>query len=341
MDAIELRLATDPLRTGAVVDVAEAVRLADLAAGRPPTLLRLGLLVDGLSRLLGDGGVALYPVAERGLLSDTELSSNERMVLRRWSDDGRVEILPAGTPVLTRAVEVSVMTGQPVITRASVTGYALRPVPEAGAAVLIPSGGAPAQVAHPALQTAWRCPVPGCASFGADRPVVGQPPPLYAGGTPSCPRHGEPLADVGPRPAAVAMVVRVGGLVRHRFVASASEPAVVGRAPEDRNGVALADLLDERAAGLVSRRHLVVELRTDGAYVTDTSTNGTTVIGASGERTRLEPGRPTRVGDADVVELFDGVQIGRSGAVGRPTSGAGPSVMADAPTVAIHMPKSF
>ena len=81
LDAIERRLATDPLRTGGVVEMAEALRFADLDGGRDVSLLRLGMLVDGLARLLGDGGAALYPVAERGLLSEALAGPRER----RWA----------------------------------------------------------------------------------------------------------------------------------------------------------------------------------------------------------------------------------------------------------------
>src|SRR5207249_7829085 len=135
------------------------------------------------------------------------------------------------------------------------------------------TGGAPARGSHPALQRAWRCPRSDCASFGAGRPPVGQPPPRLATGVPICPRHDEPLADIGPRPRAIAMVVRVGGVIRLRFVASADKPVVVGRAPDDPNGVSLAAFLDEPTAKWVSRRHLTVELPADDPYVTDTSTN--------------------------------------------------------------------
>src|SRR2546423_15198038 len=84
-DAIERRLTTDPLRAAAVLDLAEVVRLAELdgAGSRPANLLRLGLAVDALTRHLADDTAAVYPVTERVLLSDTDLTSNERMVVRR------------------------------------------------------------------------------------------------------------------------------------------------------------------------------------------------------------------------------------------------------------------
>jgi hypothetical protein len=349
LDAVERRLATDPLLTGGIVDVAEAIRLADLDGGRPVSLLRLGLLVDALARLLGDGAVAIYPVAERGLLSDTELTSNERMVLRRWSDDGLLELLPAGAPVLARAGEIATLTGQPVLTRVQFRGYALKPAPDGGGAALVPVGPAPAARPHPALNRLWRCPVPDCASFPertgggrveGGRTGGGQPPPaLGPGGTPTCPRHGERLTDAGPRPAAVAMVARVDGLVRQRFTVGEAAPVLVGRSPDEPGSVVLGPYLGERAVGWVSRRHLTLELRGDAIYATDFSTNGTVAVGPSG-RTRLTSRQPYRLADGEMLELYQGVELARPGGVA--TAGEAPrSVMAEAPTVAMRLPRGL
>jgi hypothetical protein len=339
LDALERRLSTDPVRTSGVIDVAEAIRLADLDGGRPVSLLRLGLLVDGLARLLGDEAAAIYPVAERGLLSDTELTSNERMVLRRWSDDGLVEIIPAGVPALARAAEVGALTGQPVLTRARLGGYSLRPAPDGGGAALLPDGPGPrpGEAAHPALTRLWRCPAPDCPSFG--RPGVSQPPPRLANRAPTCPRHGEPLADAGPRPAVVVLVVRIDGLVRRRFAVAAGAPVVVGRAPEERGAVELAPLLDDRAGNWVSRRHVALELRPDGLYALDMSTNGTKVVGPAGAR-RLTAGEPHRLADQEALELFEGLQVARAGAVA-PVGAAPRSIMTEAPTVAIRLPRDL
>ena len=123
LDAIERRITTDPTAAGGVVDLTEIVRLADLDGGRPAHLLRLGLVIDALARHMSDGGVAVYPVAQRALLSDTDLTANERMVIRRWSDDGLVEVVPAEVPALARVCEITTLIGQPVITRAPLRGY--------------------------------------------------------------------------------------------------------------------------------------------------------------------------------------------------------------------------
>ena len=77
---------------------------------------------------------------------------------------------------------------------------------------------------------------------------AGQPPPhLAPGGVPCCPRHGDRLIDDGPQPAAVPMAARVGGVVRERFVVTEGRPVVVGRSPDDRDGVVLGPYLDDRA----------------------------------------------------------------------------------------------
>ncbi len=254
-DAIERHLSTDPMIAAAVVDLAEVVRLADLDGGRPASLLRLGFAVDALARQLGDDSAALYPVVERGLLSDADLTANERMVIRRWSDDGLVEVLPAGTPALRRAVEIGELTGLSVISRsplpaAASAGYTLVPAP--GGAALEPQSGAggsgPApRGRHPALGRWWRCPVPDCASFGQH--AAGHSPPLLARGVPTCPRHGERLG--GAR--GVARGVHVGINRRHLgvepFVGAVSQATVavdlphVGHAPAHPRRLAQLDLV--------------------------------------------------------------------------------------------------
>src|SRR3954453_12105288 len=94
LDAIEARLSTDPALARAVVDLSEIVRYADLDGGRPASSVQLGLVIDALSAYLAEENVPVYVVVPRGLLSDTDLTSNERMVIRRWADDGKVEVVP-------------------------------------------------------------------------------------------------------------------------------------------------------------------------------------------------------------------------------------------------------
>jgi hypothetical protein len=137
----------------------------------------------------------------------------------------------------------------------------------------------------------------------------------------------------------VVLVVRVDGLVRQRFAVAAGSPVVVGRAPEERGAVALAPHLDERAGSWISRRHLTLELDSAGVYATDTSTNGTVAVGRDG-RIPLPPGQPYRLGEREVLELFEGVEVARAGGAS-PTPDAPGSVMTEAPTVAIRLPRDL
>jgi hypothetical protein len=357
LDAVERRLSTDPLLTGAVVDLNEVVRLVDLDGGRPANLLRVGMVIDALARQLGDGGVALYPVAARGLLSDTDLTSNERMVIRRWSDDGLVEVVPAEVPALARVREVAALIGQPVITRAPLPGYTgvrFSPVAAPGGAGLDGGGVGTLPQRHAVLGRRWRCPIPDCPSFGSTAgPFAGgatrdggQPPPhLAPGGVPICPRHGERLTDAGPQPSAVPMVARVGGVVRERFVVTDARPVVVGRSPDDRDGVVVGPYLDEQAVTWVSRNHMRLELRGDEMFVTDLSTNGTVIMGRSGPRdtprpTGLARDRSYPVGEWDVIQMHKDVDVCRADRQSAPARPGQPeSVMGEAPTIAMRLPR--
>src|SRR5215218_8656956 len=93
LDAIERRLTTEPALARGVLDLAEVVRYVDLDGGRPATLLRLGMVVDALARHLAEEGIQVYCVVDKQLLSDLDQPSSERMVIRRWADDGHVEVV--------------------------------------------------------------------------------------------------------------------------------------------------------------------------------------------------------------------------------------------------------
>jgi hypothetical protein len=123
MDAIEQRLTTDVTGAQAVVDLGAIVRNVELDRGRPVNLVRIGMVVDALSRYLVDGGAMLYGVAERSLLSEPALTSKERMVLGRWTDDGVIEVTPA---IGDRVLEIADLTGLPVITTQPDPGLAER-----------------------------------------------------------------------------------------------------------------------------------------------------------------------------------------------------------------------
>jgi hypothetical protein len=347
LDAIERRLSIDPVVAAAVVDLAEITRLDDLDGGRSASLLRLGLVVDALGQRLGDSAAAIYPVAERGLLSDTELTSNERMVIRRWSDDGLIEVLPAGSPVQARIREISSLTGLSMITRIGGASPAYAPIPAPGGIVLAAHAGqsaqAPTRTNNPILTRQWRCPEPDCGSFGTSR-TGGQPPPTMRGGAPTCPRHGTRLSDTGPRPPSWPMAARVDGLVRERFTVGGQRPLILGRAPEDQGGVALGPYLEDAAIRWISRSHILLELRGDELIVTDSSTNGTTIVTRSGpgappQNAQLTNGQSRSVGEWDIIRLHQTVEIGRADRLPDRAPAVTPdSVMADAPTMAIRLP---
>ncbi len=343
LDAIESRLSLDPALAQAVVDVTDVVRLVALDGdtGRPARLPRLGHVIDALARHRGENGVVVYPVAARSLLSDQDLSANERMVARRWVDDGLVDML---TEPGDRVLEVAQALSVPVVGGRGLERYADR-YPWVAAALLSPgpSGlvgrGEPPAVpgASRLLGRLWQCRQAACVGFG--RPRGDQRPPRLVGGVPTCPVHDGRLADAGPRPSARVLVVSVDGAVRSRFVVREGAPVVVGRAPDPPPGtraVTLAPWLGATAMRWVSRTHVRLELRGDTLAVVDLSTHGTRVRAAAGT-VRLVPGRPHPVAAEDVVELSDGVLVAPPGAR-VPGAAAPASIMSEAPTVSIRRP---
>lgn len=384
LDAIERRLSTDPAVARGVLDLSEVVRYGDLDNTRPANLLRLGMVVDALARHLAEEDVRVFAVAGRPLLSDVDLTSNERMRIRSWSDDGLVEVLP---DLADRMLEVADLTGLPVLSRgryeglrdryrwlAGEPGRLLAPLPGAGGAALVERGpagpgrpgapagpGRPSQAGAAVMSRLWRCPHRGCASFGDPGGVGGpggvddtfahlrggtnsgqkrrpgsQPPPRLRQGVPICPRHDTRLVDAGPRPAAQPVSVRVGGVLKLRFVVTAGAPVVVGRAPDEPDSVMLGHLLGDDARSWISRRHLRLEVRGDALFVVDTSTNGTLVRRGKGQFT-LYRDQAHKLGMDDVLELYDGVEVARSGHWASGGSIQPTSVLADAPTMAMRI----
>jgi hypothetical protein len=368
LDAIEARLTTDPALARAVVDLSEVVRYADLDGGRPASMLRLGLVIDALGRHVAEENVPVYAVTPRSLLSDGDLTSNERMVVRRWADDGLVEVVPE---MGDRVLEVAELIGLPVLSRSRAEqfrdhrpwvdepGRLLAAVPGAGGPVLVarvgrgevPAVGEPSPVGARLLARVWKCPESNCSSFGggdSDSPFadmrkvtspVAQPPPTLRAGVPTCPRHGTKLADAGPRPAVEVLSVRIDDVIRRRFVVAEGEPVVVGRAPEG-GGIMLGQWLTEDARKWISRGHARFTLTGADLSVQDVSTNGTGIRpGGSGnddERVTLARDEVRTLAADDVVELYAGVNVGRAkmwatGGVSQPAS-----VMAEAPTMAIR-----
>jgi len=362
LDAIERQLCTDPALARAVVELSEVIRYVDLDGGRPANLLRLGQVVDALARHLGEDNAPAYVVVERGVMSDADLTSNERMVIRRWADDGLVEVLPAPGD---RVLEVAEMTGLPVLSRqsfdrsrdrypwlASEPGRLLAPMPGHGGAVLGPRvPGKPASAPRPAgppfLARLWRCPEPDCAAFGPARMgrAGGQPPPRLRSGAPVCPRHDARLTDAGPRPVAVVLAVRVDRGIRQRFSVAADQPIVVGRAPDGQRdapgAVTIGQWLSEEARRWISRSHVRLEVHGDEVVARDVSTNGTVVrVGGSmaeADRVVLSRDETHALAEHDVLELYPGVHVGRVSALAGGGSANSSSVMAEAPTVSIRL----
>ncbi|MEV4347635.1 FHA domain-containing protein [Actinoplanes sp. NPDC049596] len=371
LDAIEARLTTDPALARAVVDMSEIIRYADLDGGRPASSVRLGLVLDALGVRFAEENVPVYVVVPRGLLSDTDLTSNERMVIRRWADDGKVEVVPQ---LDGRVFEAADLLGVPVLTRSRADrererypwvdepGRLLAAVAgEGGTTVLVPRVGRNDPPRPPErsamgerlLARVWSCPEPNCASYGSGGDAdsffadmrtftspVSQPPPALRGGVPTCPRHGERLKDAGQRAAVEVLSVRIDGVIRRRFVVSTDEPVVVGRAPEG-TGIMLGQWLTDDARKWISRGHVKFTLRPDGTLtVQDVSTNGSGVRPAGSAdddaRLTLRRGETRTLGPEDVVELYANVNVGRAsmwatGGVAQPQS-----VMAEAPTMALR-----
>ncbi|MEU6078461.1 FHA domain-containing protein [Micromonospora sp. NPDC047074] len=375
LDAIEGRVSTDPSLARAVVDLAEVIRYQDLDGGRPASLLRLGMVIDALARELEEDSVPVYAVVHRALLSDADLTSNERMVVRRWADDGLVEVLDNPGD---RALEVADLLGLPVLSRVRADGLRGRypwlveqpgrvvaPVPGAGGPVFLahvggghtPVAGARSPAGVRLLSRQWRCPEPGCALLGGgggggafadlarvgERSPAGQPPPTLRGGAPTCPRHGTRLGDAGPRPRSAVLAVRVGGVIRRRFVLTEEQPVLVGRAPDQSGAVVLGQWLNDEARRWISRSHVRFELRVGEVIVTDVSTNGSGIRpGGSmteADRVPLSPQQSRVLAEADMVELYPGVQIGRPDELPTGASYTPTSVMAEAPTMAMRLPR--
>ncbi|RIV35909.1 FHA domain-containing protein [Micromonospora radicis] len=374
LDAIEGRVCTDPQLVRAVIDLAEVIRYQDLDGGRPASTLRLGMVIDALARSLEEDSVPVYAVVHRGVLSDADLTSNERMVVRRWADDGLVEVLDNPGD---RMLEVADLLGLPVLSRVRFDGLrgrfpwlveqpgrALAPVPGAGGPVFIahvggghtPLAGPPSPAAAKLLAREWRCSESGCNLFGGSggggafadlaavgRKPTGQAPPSLRNGVPTCPRHGTRLRDNGPRTRSEVLAVRIGGLIRRRFVLTEEQPVLVGRAPDGTGAVMLGQWLNDEARRWISRSHVRLELRGSDVVVTDVSTNGSGVRPggsmAESDRIPLAPQQTRVLGAGDLVELYPGVQIGRPADLPAGAPYNPDSVMSEAPTMAMRLPR--
>jgi hypothetical protein len=172
--------------------------------------------------------------------------------------------------------------------------------------------------------------------------------PRMRAGVPICPRHEEPLTNAGAKPPTMTMVLTVDGVVRDRFVVRAGRPLLVGRSPEDPDGIRIGEHLTGDAAAMISRNHVRLELREDALYAIDMSTNGTIVRSrtapyGAGDEVHLAGAPPYPLKPWDSIELYTGVQVSRAdrqllrsgGQFGSPGS-----VMGDAPTITMRPPFS-
>jgi len=174
------------------------------------------------------------------------------------------------------------------------------------------------------------------------RGIEAVPGELRDDGVPVCPRHGEPVSEVGPRPKAYPVSIVVDDLPRRRIVVREGKPVEVGRAEEDPRVVSVAPWLHEAAASWISPVHVRLEVRDGDLVVTDLSENGTVVW----QRTAPDDRGATRnlrraahrLGEWDTVELYTGIELARGDrrlvtVLGRDEPG---SVLVDAPTAAHH-----
>jgi hypothetical protein len=353
LDAIERHLTTEAALAQAVIDLGEIAWFDALDGGRTVNLLRAGMALDALARHLGEDAVMVYPVASRDLLTDADLTSKERMVLGRWAGDGLIEVV--GT-MADRVPEVADITGLPLVARGSYPGLEvrypwlrtqpdrlLRLIPaEGGARLHGPPLGPPAPgPGAMLLGRVWRCVRRDCPQFG-ERRLSTQAVPRMKAGVPVCPRHDEPLTNIGSKPPSVTMVLAVDGTVCDRFVLRSGRPVTVGRSPDDPDDIMIGQHLPMEIAPMVSRNHVRLDLRDDGVYLTDVSTNGTVVRSrtspfSAADEVLLTGGPAYQLKPWDTVELHDRIVIARAG---QPLNrgGGGSSVMGDAPTIAMRPP---
>jgi hypothetical protein len=353
LDAIERHVTTEVALAQAVVDIGQVAWFDALDGGRSVNLLRVGLMIDALTRHLSEDAIMIYPIAGRDLLTDADLTSKERMVLGRWAGDGLIEVVHQ---VADRVPEVADLTGLPVVTLDGYPGLEGRypwlrgqsdrvlrlGVGEGGARIVGGQPGSP-QPSGPGavlLSRVWRCPRRECPTFG-ERRQANQAVPRMRSGVPICPRHDEPLINAGSRPPAVAMALIVDGTVRHRFVVRTGRPITVGRSPDDPNGLMIGAFVSGEVAQMISRNHAMLELHDDVLLVTDQSTNGTVVRsrGASylpADEIQLTAGAPYPLQQWDTVVLRSGVELSRADRGLTRSVGTGESVMGDAPTISMR-----
>jgi hypothetical protein len=290
-------------------------------------------------------------------------SAPERL-LRLVSKPGKAMLTPwepagsgaGGAPAGGSAAEAARAGGRGVA-KIAAPGHSAAPAAEVGARVFmtrytpltrvstraIEPAAAPSSMGATMLARCWRCAELECPSFGEHR-REGQPVPRMLKGVPVCPRHAQPLKDVGPRLAEYPVAVVIDDVVRRRFPVTMAHPVHVGQAPGDTDDIPLKLWLHEGAAGWIAERHARLEIVDGALTVTNLGENGTVVWrrggpGEAGSSLRLEEGQSYRLAPHDSLELYTGIELvpGNRRVVGGPVSPPDVrSVLADAPTVALR-----
>lgn len=347
---------------GRALEVADltGLPLISLRAEPAEVVARYGRLADEVGRVLRlvpKGGVGALTPMDSAVSAATDtaaLGAAPDAAATDTATPDPVSIGPAGT-----APEVTDSSGDapaPVVATAKVATVELTeddplPLP---AEVLIGRSAAkiartrvaqrrfmradPPPAAVPLLSRSWRCDGYDCPAFGQRR-QSGQPIPRLRDGVPVCPRHDEPVSNVGPRVAAYPVSIVVDDLPRHRLVVREGEPVQVGSATDDPDVVPVSRWLHEAAAAWISPVHVRLEVRDDDLVVTDLSDNGTVMWQRSGPddrgATRMLRRDSRAIGQWDTVELYTGIEICRGdrrvAVLGRDEL---TSVLIDAPTAA-------
>jgi hypothetical protein len=162
------------------------------------------------------------------------------------------------------------------------------------------------------------------------------------GGVPACPRHGEAVKDIGPRPPAFAVAIVVEDLARRRFVVSTGHAVVVGREPADPDDISVGAWLHEAAAAWIAKEHVKLAVADGNLVVTDTSDHGTVIWKRSTPDIKEETERiyhkSYKLDGWDSVELYTGVELVVGDHRLQTVVGSEPaSVLLDAPTVALRL----
>lgn len=352
--ALESHLYPDADTAEYAVDISSVVHDTKLGGDRPADLGRFYALIVGLVAYAKNDDLRIYAVGDWSLVRDRRLTDKERSTLLRWHRRGRIELLD---PADDRLLELADTTGQLVVSADYFRDYVpdfpwiagnrdrfLLPVPDpSGVGVSVEPRVMPipfeSEISRKMeehellamglydrrgrggprrdlLSRLWLCPEPECPLFGPQEREF-QPLPRFYNDAAHCPEHRQVLEDVGGVPRRVQIKVRVGGVVRRRFLMRAAQQIAVGRAPGD-GGVALAEhlgSLDRSTAHELSRSHVVLRWTGWKLSVLDTSRNGTRVRPPHGQGPDrvLVNGESARVKPGEEVVLVEGLELLASG----------------------------